>query len=84
MVIASLLLSFRMEKTERQSRREDKKDFIKKYAMTNWNRKTIVRTYSKNRPCNVKKFASKCFDDVCEAKQLQGKKIELKIAKYSG
>ena len=45
---------------------------VKKYATTDWKRKTTVKTYSKNRPCNVKISNCDAFDDVFESKSSRG------------
>ena len=36
---------------------------VKKYATTDWKKKTTVKTYSKSRPCNLKTKNNDRFDD---------------------
>ena len=36
---------------------------VKKYASTDWKKKTTVKTYSKSRPCNLKTKNCDKFDD---------------------
>ena len=45
---------------------------VEKYATTDWKKKTTVKTYSKNRPHNVKTVKCENFDDVFDAKSSTG------------
>ena len=45
---------------------------VEKYATTNWNKKTSIKTYSKTRPSNIRMFNYHDFDNVFDPASLKG------------